>query len=70
MSDCTQMRRMVIRRGTMDLATGTSTLDEGTVETRACGTPLFSDQERKTGICRSCASGWTHPNNYPVESDA
>jgi hypothetical protein len=32
----------------------------------ACGTPLFGkDAER--GICKGCATGWTHQNNYPTE---
>jgi len=34
--------------------------------TRACGMPLFSDLERASGVCRSCASGWTHPEDHPV----
>ncbi len=33
---------------------------------RACGMPLFSDLERASGVCRSCASGWTHPEDHPV----
>jgi hypothetical protein len=34
--------------------------------TRACDMPLFSDAERASGVCRSCASGWTHPENRPL----
>jgi hypothetical protein len=33
---------------------------------RACGMLLFSDLERASGVCRSCASGWTHPEDHPV----
>lgn len=33
---------------------------------RACGMLLFSDVERASGVCRSCASGWTHPEDHPV----
>jgi len=33
---------------------------------RACGMPLFSDLERASGVCRSCASGWTHPEDHPL----
>src|SRR5690606_8452208 len=42
--------------------------DEGRQEWRdePCGTPLFSGDNRKDGICRSCASGWTHPENYQL----
>lgn len=34
--------------------------------TRACDMPLFSDAERASGVCRSCASGWSHPEDHPV----
>ena len=34
--------------------------------TRACDIPLFSDAERASGICRSCASGWSHPEDRPL----
>ncbi len=33
------------------------------IETGACGTPLFSDQAIRTGICSSCAKGWEIPDN-------
>ncbi len=33
---------------------------------RACGMPLSSDLERASGVCGSCASGWTHPEDHPV----
>ncbi len=33
---------------------------------RACGMLLFSDLERASGVCRSCASGWAHPEDHPV----
>jgi len=33
-------------------------------ETKACGEQLFSDRERKTGICRSCSSGWSVKANH------
>jgi len=31
-----------------------------------CGMLLFSDLERASGVCRSCASGWAHPEDHPV----
>ena len=33
---------------------------------RACDTPLFSDAECASGVCRSCASGWSHPEDGPL----
>jgi len=28
--------------------------------------PLFTDAERAAGVCCTCASGWTHPESYPL----
>jgi hypothetical protein len=64
---CTKMRRMLIRTSTLNMATGQRTETGEAWETRPCGVPMFSEVEKKAGICRSCANGWTHPNNYPVE---
>lgn len=66
-SSCQQMRRKLVRLGTLNLATGeTSTPDEEWRD-EACGTPLFTEEERQSGICKSCAGGWTHPNNFPIQ---
>lgn len=67
---CTVMRRKLVKTGTLSMATGQLEMS-GKAEwvTEACGTPLFGDEERRSGTCRSCAKGWTHPENYPVESD-
>lgn len=64
---CTKMRRMFIQNFTLSMATGERTLVGEEWVTRECGVPLFGDDETKTGICRSCANGWTHPNNHPVQ---
>ena len=65
-SNCTVMRRQLVGRHVMNPTTGQ--LVEGPKEwmTRQCSTPLFTDTERTTGRCNSCASGWTNPNNHPV----
>jgi hypothetical protein len=34
--------------------------------TRTCDLPLQEDEEKRRGRCRSCISGWTHPESYPV----
>lgn len=65
---CTVKRTMLITGGTLNIATGESATGAQHWETRACGTPLFTDAERKSGQCRSCASGWTHPHNYRAET--
>lgn len=33
---------------------------------RPHGTPLFTDREKRTGVCDSCFSGWTHSDNAPT----
>ena len=38
--------------------------DEWTI--RACDILLRSNVERATGMCRSCASGWSHPEDHPL----
>lgn len=65
---CTKIRRALRRHHSLDMATGVMT-DTGYSEwtTGPCNTPLFSDAERTTGLCRACTDGWTHPENYAVE---
>lgn len=65
-SDCTTVRRKLVKHGAVNLATGTYEARGATWETEPCGAPLFSDTDRKAGVCRSCASGWTHPDNFPA----
>lgn len=67
-TSCTQMRRILVKSGTMSMSTGKTEMTSENWETRACGAPLFSEEERQRGTCRSCHSGWTHEHNYPVES--
>lgn len=68
-SSCTVIRRAFVRRGTVSLATGNYTEDGAAWETKPCGAPLFTDDEHSSGVCRSCASGWTHPENFPAGPD-
>lgn len=63
---CQQMRRFVVKSGTLNMATGESQMTSQAWETRNCAAPLFSDEEKVRGTCRSCFGGWTHPENYPV----
>lgn len=66
---CTVLRRMLIRHSTVSLSTGVRTEGREEWVTKECGIPLFSEKECASGICRSCAKGWTSPNNFPVTSD-
>jgi hypothetical protein len=36
-------------------------------KTQPCNAPLFYEEEKRTGICNSCASGWDHPKNQLVD---
>lgn len=67
---CQEWRRVVTRRGKMDMRTGTVRMDAfGTEETQRCGVPLFSDTERAAGKCKGCASGFAAPNNRPATEE-
>ena len=66
---CSQLRRQLVTHSTLNIATGETTVGSQEWETRPCGIPLFSDDERKRGTCRSCAEGWTHEHNYPIAAE-
>ena len=65
-NSCTKQRRYLVTHSTLNMTSGESTQGKQEWIEEPCGKPLFGDEERKTGICKSCASGWTHPNNYPI----
>ena len=68
--DCTRVRRMLIKHGTLPLNGDAVTMTHQEWVTKPCGVPLFGDEARASGLCRGCASGWTHPENYPVDEAA
>jgi hypothetical protein len=70
--DCTQKRRILQTHGSLDLTTGILTTDHSTATwvVRACGVPLFTDEERKRGTCNGCSTGWSSPGNMPVAADS
>jgi hypothetical protein len=67
-SSCHVERTCKVTHYTMNMVTGEQSepLSEE-MRTKPCGTPLFGDDERDCGVCRSCAGGWTAPNNYATE---
>ena len=65
-TSCHTLRRVLVRHSTMNLMTGAMTPAGQEWTMRACDVPLFSDLERASGVCTSCASGWTHPENHPL----
>lgn len=64
-NSCTVMRRKLVKHESLNMATGESTKTHEEWVTEPCSIPLFGDEE-KTGVCKSCSKGWTHPENYPV----
>lgn len=64
--NCLVMRRKLIRHRRLTLSSGEVTAGTSEWVIEPCGVPLFSDAERAVGQCRSCATGWTHPENYKV----
>lgn len=62
---CTQMRRKLVRHSTLNLATNATQEIRSEWVTEPCNIPLFGDT---SGICRSCRAGWTHPQNYPLDT--
>jgi hypothetical protein len=58
---CAVQRHTLIRR--LRLVSGE--VEDEWWETRPCGTPLFSQDERTIGVCRSCAGGWESDGNHP-----
>jgi len=67
-SFCKIERRIVERKGTLDMQSGKLDVPEtGEQVTRPCGSPLFGDVERKLGVCQSCLKGFIHPENEPTE---
>lgn len=67
---CQQLRRFKVTYGSLNMATGEIAAHGDEWKTDKCGVPLFGDDARKRGTCKSCHSGWTHPDNYPVKEGA
>jgi len=59
---------MTIRKGALNLATGEMEMGAPESVVRACGAPLFSGDDRKHGVCRSCADGWNVPGNTVTDA--
>lgn len=67
---CTLVRTALLKHSLLNVATGVEEPVSQEWRTEACGRPLFTDAERSSGKCASCASGWTHPENYPAKDGA
>jgi hypothetical protein len=60
---CTVRRIIKETHSILNMTTGKSTKGRIKIVTKACGTPLFGEPESLTGICLSCARGWSVQNN-------
>lgn len=65
---CTVVRIILRTAGTMDLATGRRTITGRAWVRQPCGVPLFNPTHRASGVCRSCANGWTHRHNVAASN--
>jgi hypothetical protein len=63
MIDCKVECRKVVTRATLNRKSGERMERGQTVEIEPCDAPLLSDREKKSGICDSCAAGWSVADN-------
>lgn len=65
---CTIRRIKLITHGT--LAEGGFVESHQETREEPCGTPLFLDDEKRRGVCRSCRKGWeTEGNTFASEDE-
>lgn len=64
---CRQLRRIYKKHKTVSFDTGAVTVVRSGWEILACSIPLTTQDEKRTGVCASCASGFSCEVNYPVE---
>lgn len=68
--NCTILRRVEVNTYTFNIVTGKKTHVSSETVIENCNTPLFTEQERITGICKSCRSGYaTRGNEFANESE-
>lgn len=69
--DCRVQRMKLITSYKVILGTGEEVPNSRSQEWKSepCGTPLFSDATKATGVCRSCAKGWKVDSNYPLDTE-
>lgn len=70
MSSCKVMRRKLVTHALMPF--GAESVDQIKMTREEwvdepCGAPLFSRNSIETGVCQSCANGWTHEHNFKIE---
>lgn len=69
-STCTIVRTIVVTHNTMNMVTGEMTAGRKETKTEPCNTPIFTDEERHTGICKACRQGWeVEGNKFASEAE-
>lgn len=66
---CTSLRRLRLTHGKFNILTGRSYKTREETITRTCNAPLFTGEERASGLCRACASGWQADGNRPATAE-
>lgn len=61
------MRKVLVITATMNIDTGESTEVSSRWVDRPCSAPLFNDDRKEAGVCKSCSEGWSDPKNYPLD---
>lgn len=62
-NNCTIERLRLVRSCTWNVVTGAETNVNEEYKIEPCNAPLFDDGEHTSGVCSTCASGWSQPNN-------
>lgn len=65
---CIVQRAYDVRRGTLNAETGEMLMGDPEPTIGPCNVPLFSGDDRKHGVCRSCADGWNVPGNTVTDA--
>lgn len=60
---CTILRTSEVTHGTLSMNGGGYKKGKTEIVTEPCGTPLFDDVRKASGVCRSCANGWEVEGN-------
>lgn len=65
------MRRKLVTIGSFNMFTGESSKEKKQEwREEECGTPIFGNNSQHRKVCDSCLNGWTHENNYILNTEA
>lgn len=64
---CKIIRKKLVTFGTMSFDGSPMKVNGQEWREEECGTPIFGGGQQE--VCSSCLKGWTHENNYMVDSE-